>query len=248
MVGRPVSGARCGSAGRCGDLAAAMRGAMVVALHAVALELPLVRLVPPDPARWCCRYETPHGRCRSDGNRRSKHRSPTCGQTRPSRRMLTALVDLRTTADGHMVGGGACPYFATRALESPDGSHRLRRADQPASGVLPHPSTSVLACDIGVVVLLSTADGIVAQRARPISTGVRGTCRSPHRAARAGARLRLRGGVARRTAGRCPARACRRARVGGPDDPAAASLRISSLGTSSNAVESPSSMPWPPPS
>lgn len=227
-----VRGAMCGI-----DLAAAYAGERWLSLsHAgVALELPLVRLVPPGPCtmvlqvrntpwsvpeRWKQALEAPLADLRSNPGRHDG--------------MLTALVDLRTTADGHMVGEVApVSYFATRALESLlDGSHRLRRADQPAAGVLPHPSTSVLACDIGVVVLLSTADGIVVAqrraahldwRAGHLSVSASGSLEPARDFGSAVVSLDgLLAGARRELAEELG--------VGGPDDPAAASLRISSLG------------------
>ena len=80
---------------------------------------------------------------------------------------LTALLALETRPDG-TVRGQVAPvsYFCTRALESLlDGPHDLRARDQPAPGLLASPARSMLACDIGVVVILRTSDHrVVAQR------------------------------------------------------------------------------------
>ena len=133
-----------------------------------SLVLPLVPLLPPGeravelvvesapfvaPGEWCGALARPLAALSAHPNRHDG--------------TLTALLELSTEAGGTHRGRVApVSYFCTRALESLlDGPHDLRAADQPQPGKLSAPRESVLACDIGVVVLLRTADGaVVAQR------------------------------------------------------------------------------------
>jgi len=134
----------------------------------LALELPLVALMRPGPCAVALSV------CPDSWSVPAAWKGPLEGpladlRANPGRHdgMLTALIDLRT-AEGTYVGQVApVSYFATRALESLlDGVHALRHCDQPREGRLPEPSESVMACDIGVVVLLKTSDDIVVAQRR----------------------------------------------------------------------------------
>ncbi len=133
--------------------------------------LPLVALLP--PGNLDVRLEVSDTPFVAPGRWRSALEHPlTALRQHPERHdgTLTALARLSgSPATGF--GGAVAPvsYFCTRALESLlDGPAGLRAHDQPAHGCLPTIEDSLLADDIGVVVLLVTADGmVVAQRRAP---------------------------------------------------------------------------------
>ena len=147
---------------------------------------------------------------------------------------LTALVDLQPGSAGGFHGRLApVSYFHTRALESLlDGPLDLRSHDQAVPGRLPSPARSLLACDIGVVVILQTSDGFVVAQRRSEHLDWRPGCLS---ASASGSlepgrdfqtdRVGLSGLVAgaRREL-------AEELGVGGPADPARAALTLTSLG------------------
>ena len=130
--------------------------------------LPLVSLLPPGPHRLSLRFDpTPVAvpELLVDAVR-----APLSAlRAHPARHdgTLTALSSFQgAPSEGYRGALAPVSYFCSRALESLlDGPVHLRSMDQPAPGHLPPPHASLLACDIGVVVMLRVADGrLVSQR------------------------------------------------------------------------------------
>ena len=82
---------------------------------------------------------------------------------------LTALLSLQADEEGFVGAVAPVSYFHARCTEQLlDASLDLRGQDQRVAGHLPDFSASMLACDIGVVVILETSDGatVVQRRGR----------------------------------------------------------------------------------
>lgn len=126
------------------------------------LRLPLVQALPPGDDLQL-RLDVRHEPVLPDGRLRDALEAPLAAmRSHPHRHdgTLTALVSLEARGAGFIGAVAPVSYFHSRCVEQLlDGDFGLRGRDQPAVGRLPGFSTSLLACDIGVVVILETSDG-----------------------------------------------------------------------------------------